>query len=181
MARSTNPIRSGLALLAATLALAGCGGGAVDSGGLTASDWNDAQSAMNLLQRSNIPTQLVNLTATIGLPPAACRVHLESTHPKTFVVYVFWVPFVSSRAFTWMAMTIGSNTGKDAFHLGAEPVLPPAAASLTGSGTLVSQLGPRQTARNQAVMKAHAGDAFSKPGARCQVLRNGYLRLLPYA
>jgi hypothetical protein len=26
---------------------------------------------------------------------------------------------------------------------------------------------------------AHGGNVFSKPGAKCQVLQNGYLRLVP--
>jgi hypothetical protein len=172
-ARGVKPLsRRALAhgLLAAfgSAALSGCGGGGRDSGGLTAAERNDAQAAMNALQNSNIPLQLVGLTTVAGLAPAACRVHLSSRDPNTFKVYVFWVPFQRTRPYSWLEMTITKDPGRDAFHLGtALPVNP-------------STAGKRAQARiDRSVISAHAGDTFRKPGADCQVLMNGNLRLVP--
>jgi hypothetical protein len=76
--------------------------GGADSGGFSAADRNAAQTAMNSLQTSNIPTQLINLSATAGLAPAACQVHLVSTKPHTFKVYVFWIPYVGPQSYSWL-------------------------------------------------------------------------------
>lgn len=177
----------GLAGIVGAVALTGCGGG-VDSGGLSAKDRSAAQAAMNALQGSNITTQLVSLSTTAGRVPAACRVHLQSTSPRTFKVYVFWVPFIGPQGYTWLQMTLGENVAEDKFHLGtAEAVLPSGiqlpdgriVAPSESNYDPLSMGGKRQVARNRQMLKAHAGDVFSKPGANCQVLMNGYLRLLP--
>ena len=157
-----------LAASAAAAALTGCGGSARDSGGLTAAERDDAQRAMNALQSSNISIQLVGLTTVAGLAPAACRVHLVSRKPNMFKVYVFWVPFQPSRPYSWLEMKITKDPTRDTFRLGtAQPIV--------GDGA-----GRRERARaDRRVLAAHAGDSFGKPGAGCQVLMNGYLKLVP--
>jgi hypothetical protein len=183
-------VRVCAALVAATgvAALAGCGSGGVDSGGLTADDRMAAQAAMDALRDSNIPIQLVNITDTVQSVPAACRVRLVSRKPSTFRVYVFWVPWLGSQPYTWLDMTIGKDVSQDRFHLGTEqPVLPGGRLDpnkrdvnpYTVDTTLLSRYGPQQAKKNREVLGAHAGDVFSKPGARCQVLMNGHLRLVP--
>jgi hypothetical protein len=165
---SCRALALGLLVAIGGVAVSGCGGSGRDSGGLTAGERNDAQAAMNALQNSNIPLQLVGLTTVAGLAPAACRVHLSSHDPNTFKVYVFWVPTERTRPYSWLEMTITKDAGRDAFHLGtALPVSP-------------STTGKRAQARiDRSVISAHAGDTFTKPGADCQVLMNGNLRLVP--
>jgi hypothetical protein len=170
--------------------LAGCGGGGVDSGGLTAGDRNDAQAAFDALHTSNIPTQLLNLSATAGRVPAACRVHLASKNPSTFNVYIFWIPYVGPQSYTWLNMQITKDANRDKFHLGSAPAVLPGGVQLPGGQMVVAPLadydtplskyGPQQDRRNRQFLLAHAGQTFQKPGARCQILRNGYLQLLPY-
>lgn len=169
--------------------LAGCGSGGVDSGGLSAGDRKAAQAALDALQNSNISLQLINLSATALTAPTTCRVHLESRKQSTFKVYVFWVPYIGSQTYTWLNMTITKDASRDKFHLGtAPPVLPgglltPGGKSVArGSAdydTPLSLYGPQQARRNRQVLMAHAGNVFAKPGAKCQVLKNGYLRLMP--
>lgn len=176
-----------VALIGAAV-LAGCGNGAVDSGGLTAGDRNAAQAALNALQHSSIPHTLVNMTFASRLPPAACQVHLESRSPTTFEVYLFWVPFIGS-SYTWMDMSLTSATARDTFHIGSAVAALPG-GKLASNGryilpksrdfdTPLSAFGAAQAKRNKVVLMAHAGDVFSKPGSKCQVLSNGYLRLVP--
>jgi hypothetical protein len=165
-------LAAGAAAATAGLVLTGCGGGGVDSGGLSSSDRKAAQNVLDTLQNTSIPTTLVSLTATAGLVPQACRVHLESRKPSTFKLFVFWKPYVppgyapatnagaddvQQQSYSWIAATIGDNVNNDTFHLGHAPSALPRAK----------------------VMASNAGNVFSKPGARCQVLQNGYLRLLP--
>jgi hypothetical protein len=157
-----------LAASAAAVTLTGCGGAARDSGGLTAAERDDAQRAMNALQDSNIPIQLVGMTTVAGLAPEACRVHLVSRRPNTFRVYVFWVPYAPTRPYTWLDMRITKDPGNDTFHLGtAQPVI----GEKAGRG--------ERARADTRVLTAHAGTSFADPGADCQVLMNGYLRLVP--
>jgi hypothetical protein len=178
-----------LVVTAGVAALAGCGGGgAVDSGGLTAGDRKAAQAAMDALRKSNIPLQLVTITDTVQEVPAACRVRLVSKDPSTFRVYVFWIPWLGSEPYTWLDMTFTKDVSQGTFRLGTDkPVLP--SGRLTPNGrnvnpysvdaTLLSRYGPAQARKNRQVLMAHAGNVFSKPGAKCQVLMNGDLRLVP--
>ena len=177
-----------LVAVAAAAVLAGCGSGAVDSGGLTGADRNSAQAALNALQHSSIPHTLINMTFASRLPPAACRVHLESRNPITFKVYIFWVPFIG-ESYTWLDMSITSAASRDTFHIGsAVAALPGGTLAPNGRSivpktrdfdTPLSVFGAQQTRRNTLALMAHAGHVFSKPGAKCQVLTNGYLRLVP--
>jgi hypothetical protein len=186
--RTGNGLRLAVVAIASAAALAGCGGG-VDSGGLTAGDRSAAQAAMDALQTSNIPAQLVDLTATAGLAPAACQVHLESKDPSTFKVYVFWIPYIGPQSYSWLDMTITKDASLDKFHLGTAASVLPGGDQLPGGAavapampdydTPLSQYGPQQAKVNERVLMAHAGNVFTKPEAKCQVLMNGYLRLMP--
>jgi hypothetical protein len=175
------------ALLVACV-LAFCGGSRADSGGLTAGDRNAAQAALSALNGSNVSLQLVNLTLEAQAVPAACRVHLVSRTPSAFKVYLFWIPWYGSGTYTWLNMSIRKNPSLDTFLLGmAKPVLPGGVLAPNGRSipaytldtTLLSRYGPAQAKKNHAVLMAHAGSAFAKPGAKCQVLNNGDLRLIP--
>jgi hypothetical protein len=168
--------------------LASCGTTSVDSGGLSANDRDAAQGVLNTLHGSNIATQLVGISETVQELPAACRVHVVSGNPTKLKVYVFWIPYTGGNNYTWLNMTLTPNPSDDTFHLGAaHPVLPGGQLNPDGQGvnpysvdtTVLSAYGRQQRIRNHAMLIAHAGDTLSAPGANCQVLRNGDLRLLP--
>lgn len=142
---------------------------------------------MNALQHSSIPHTLVNMTFASRLPPAACQVHLESRNPTAFKVYIFWVPFIGA-SYTWLDMSITHDASRDKFHIGsAVAALPGGKLGPSGRSILpktrdfdtpLSAFGAQQVKRNKAAIAAHAGDIFSKPAAKCQILANGYLRLV---
>ncbi|MBV8080965.1 MAG: hypothetical protein JO186_11400 [Actinobacteria bacterium] len=179
---------SAAALAAVVLVAAGCGGG-VDKGGMTSGDRKAAQAALDALHGSNIPLQLVGISTTAGEPPAACRVHVESRHPARFSVYVFWIPYTGAQTYSWLNMTIAEDAKQDTFHLGTgQPALPGGILAPNGESILpgtadydtpLSHYGPQQARKNEQVLRSHAGDTFAKPTARCIVLMNGDLRLLP--
>lgn len=175
-------------IAAAATVLVGCGAEKVDSGGLSAGERSTAQAALNTLHRTNIPTQLVAISENAQAVPAACRVHPLSTGSETYHVYLFWIPWLGGEDYTWLDMTIAKDPSQDKFHLGlAHPVLPSGRLSQNGTSivpwsadtTLLSLYGSAQVRKSHQLLMAHAGDAFSKPGANCRVLRNGDLRLLP--
>jgi len=174
---------------AGVLALAGCASHAVDSGGLTARERTAAQSAMDGLQNSNISLQLVAITKWVQRVPAACRIRLVSRNPSTYKVYVFWIPYLAAEPYVWLNMKVTNDPRTSTFHLGtSEPVLLPG-GRLSANGrsvnprsvdtTLLSRYGPQQARKSHETLVAHGGDVFAKPGAMCQVLKNGSLRLLP--
>jgi hypothetical protein len=154
-----------LVVLATTMSLAGCGSGSqVDGSGFTASDRKLAQADLDSLRQTSIPTAFVSITATARTAPAVCRIHLNSTKPKTFKLFLFWVPFsnlaVTKEAikttYTWFDATIGQDVRQDVFHIGhAKPDAP-----------------------KGRVLKSHAGTAFARPSKPCEVLDTGYLRLV---
>jgi hypothetical protein len=171
------------------LALAGCGSDSVDSGGFTAHDRTGAQSALDELQNSNISLQLVTITRWVQNAPAACRIHLVSRNPNTYKVYVFWIPYLAAEPYVWINMKVTKDPQTSTFHLGtADPVLLPG-GRLSANGrsvnplsvdtTLLSRYGAQQARKSQKTLVAHGGDVFAKPGAKCQLLTNGSLRLLP--
>lgn len=177
-----------LTALAVVCALAGCGGSAVDSGGLTAGDRKSAQAALDALHGSNVALQVVTTTKIVESTPATCRVHLLSKSPATFRVYVFWIPWLGSEAYTWLDLKVTKDPAKDTFLMGtAKPVLPGGLLTANGHSidpfsqdtTILSRYGPQQAKKNHEVLMAHAGNVFRKPGARCQALSNGDLRLVP--
>ena len=177
-----------IVIAAGVLALAGCGSDAVDSGGLTGRERETAQSAVNSLQNSNISLQLVNITRWVQSVPAACRIRLASRNPSTYKVYIFWIPWLAAAPYVWLNMNLTDDPRTSTFHLGtAQPVLPGGRLKRDGrtvnrasvDTTLLSRYGPEQARKSRQILVAHGGDVFAKPGARCQVLKNGSIRLLP--
>ena len=185
-----------LVAAAGVLALAGCSSHAAHSsaqssagsGDLTAKDRQAAQSALDGLQNSNISLQLVSITKWVQSVPAACQVGLVSRSPTEFQVYVFWVPWLAAEPYAWLNMNLTSDPRTSTFHLGTvEPVLSGGRLEKNGrkispgsiDTTLLSRYGPQQARRGRAILAAHAGGVFAKPSARCQVLQDGSLRLLP--
>jgi hypothetical protein len=173
---------------AVALALAGCASDAVDSGGLTARERESAQTAVDSLQNSNISLQLVTITHWVQSVPAACRIRLASRNPSTFEVYVFWIPWLAAAPYVWLNMKLTDDPRTSTFRLGtAQPVLPGGRLNRDGrtvnrasvDTTLLSRYGPEQARKSRQIMVAHGGGVFAKPGARCQVLQNGSIRLLP--
>jgi hypothetical protein len=165
-----------------------CKAGCADSGGLTDDDRAEAQSAMDSLQNSNISLQLVTITRWVQSAPATCRIHLVSRSPNTFEIYVFWIPWLAAQPYVWLNMTVTNDPETSTFHLGTtQPVLPGGRLNPNGrtvnrrsvDTTLLSRYGAEQARKGEEILTAHGGDVFAKPGARCQVLRNGSLRLLP--
>jgi hypothetical protein len=180
---------AGAGLLALALALAGCGGGGKDSGGLTAHDRKAAQTAVDGLRGSNIAYQMVTITRWVQNPPSACRIHLASRNPDTYAVYVFWTPYLAAEPYVWLNMKLTGDPKTSSFQMGtSEPVLLPG-GKLSANGqkvnplsvdtTLLSRYGPKQVEKTRKTLRAHGGDAFAKPGAGCQLLTNGSLRLVP--
>ena len=178
-----------VAIAVSVFALAGCGSDSMDSGGLTAHDRTAAQNAMGELKGSNIPLQLLAITRWVQNVPAACRIHLVSRNPNTYKVYVFWIPYLAAEPYVWINMKVTEDPQTSTFHLGtSEPVLLPG-GRLSSNGrsvnplsvdtTVLSRYGAQQARKSHKTLIAHGGDVFAKPGARCQVLTNGSLRLLP--
>jgi hypothetical protein len=177
-----------LALVASVLAVAGCTGDGNDAGGLGTRERETAQNALDVLQGSNISLQLVNITRWVQNPPAECRVRVESADPSRVEVYVFWVPWLAATPYVWLDMRLTNDPRTSTFHLGtSQPVLPggrlkPDGRSVNRASvdtTLLSRYGPDQARKGRELMRAHGGDVFTRPSARCQVLENGGLRLLP--
>jgi hypothetical protein len=178
-----------IVVAAGVLVLAGCGSNAVDSGGLTAHDRAAAQSAMDTLQNTNISLQLRAITKWVQRVPEACRIRVVSQNPSTYEVYVFWIPYLAVEPYVWLNMKVTNDPRTSTFHLGtSEPVLLPGGRlSVNGrtvnprsvDTTLLSRYGPQQVRKSHETLIAHGGDVFAKPGAPCQVLKNGSLRVLP--
>ena len=162
----------------------------VDAGGLTARERAAAQAAMDSLQNSNIPLQLVAISRWVQGVPATCRVSLVSQSPSRYEVYFFWVPWLAAEPYVWLKLNVTSDLRTSTAHLGTlQPVLPGGRLKANGQSvnrlsvdtTLLSLYGPQQAKKGRELMTAHGGDVFAKPGATCQVLKNGNLRLLPSA
>jgi hypothetical protein len=148
-------------------ALAGCGGGSkTDAGGFTASDFRGAQKALDALAQTSVYDAALDITQTAAEDPTACVVHVESRDPLLFRVLLTWKPNTANlggsveqgaggRTFSWIVAVIGPNGihGEYSFHQGNE---------LTN-----------------AALKAHYGDAFSKPLEKCLLLQNQAFGLLP--
>jgi hypothetical protein len=177
-----------IVIAAGVLALAGCGSYSADSGGLTAGDRKSAQSVLDGLQNSNISLQLVTITRWVQSVPAACRVRLVSRDPSTYKVYVFWIPWLAAAPYVWLNMNVTDDPKTSTFRLGtAQPVLPGGRLKRDGQSvnrgtvdtTLLSRYGAEQARKSRQILVARGGNVFAKPGAKCQLLQNGSLRLLP--
>jgi hypothetical protein len=161
---------------------------ATASGGLTAAERADAQRALDGLQDSNISLQLAAITRKWAQnAPATCRVALVSRNPNRFKVYVFWVPWLAAEPYIWLNMNLADDPHASTFTLGTtQPVLPGGRLTRNGRSvnrlsvdtTLLSRYGPEQTEKGREIMAAHAGDVLTKPGATCEVLENGSLKLV---
>jgi hypothetical protein len=174
---------------ACVLALAGCGSSGADSGGFTGHDRTAAQGALDSLQSSNIPVQITTITKWVQRVPAACRIHLVSQNPNTYEVYVFWIPYLAAEPYVWLNMKVTDNPRTSTFHFGtSDPVLLPG-GRLNSTGrsvnqrsvdtTVLSRYGAQQDRKNQKTLMVHGGDVFANPSAKCQLLTNGSLSLLP--
>jgi hypothetical protein len=111
-----------------------------------------------------------------------------SRNPNTYKVYVFWIPWLAAAPYVWVNMNITGDPRTGTFHLDtAQPVLPGGRLNRDGrtinrgsvDTTLLSRYGPPQAKKSQQLLRAKGGDVFAKPGASCQLLKNGSLRLLP--
>jgi hypothetical protein len=179
------------AAAAGVLVLAGCGGGSsVDSGGFTAAERQAAQAALDGLQDSNISLQLLAMTQWTQNLPAACRIRQVSKEPVAYEAYVFWIPWLAEAPYVWLNMKLTGDPKTSTFDLGtAEPILPGGRLNQDGrtirpgsaDTTLLERYGAQQERKSQALLREHAGTTLQKPGADCQVLKNGALRLLPAA
>jgi hypothetical protein len=157
------------------------------SGVLTPAERADAQRALDGLQDSNISFQLATTTKKWAQSaPATCRVALVSRNPNRFKVYVFWVPWLAAEPYIWLNMNLANDQQQSTFTLGTtQPVLPGGRLTRNGRSvnrlsvdtTLLSRYGPEQAAKGRKIMVAHAGGVLTKPGATCEVLQNGSLKL----
>jgi hypothetical protein len=155
----------------ATLLLAGCGGGGgADANGFTASQRSAARTVLTELGQTSIYDIALKTSLTQAEVPTTCVVHIQSTNPLTFEMFLSWVPNPEAlgnqgagrpsgylRAYSWLQAVVGASglKGDYSFHSGNE---------LT-----------------EAAMRAHYGDVFTKPVANCLVLQNRKFGLLPPA
>jgi hypothetical protein len=176
-----------LAIAVVVLAIAGCGSDGPDSGGLTGGERASAQKAVDAIQNSNISSQLVTITRWVQATPAACRIRRVSESPSTYRVYLFWIPWLAAAPYVWVDMHLTDDPKTRTFHLGtAQPVLPGGRLNRDGrtinrasvDSTLLSRYGAEQAKKSQEILRARGGTVFEKPGATCQLLANGSLRVV---
>jgi hypothetical protein len=156
-------VLAGLALVA--LLLAGCGGTATDAGGFTATQFTDAQKALDALAQTSVYDAALAITQTAAEDPTACVVHIEKANPLTFKVLMTWKPNIANlggtvaqgaggRLFSWITATIGPQglAGDYSFHEGNESTL--------------------------KALEGRYGNAFAKPVEKCLLLQNDAFGLL---
>jgi len=156
------------ALGAATIALAGCGGGGggTDSGGFTTGEFNAARDVLDQLAQTAVYDTAVKLSYTMAEVPTTCVVHIEQRSPLTFRMFMSWVPNIEAlggdvahnaagRSYSWLDATITASglKGDYSFHQGNEKTLED--------------------------LRSHYGDVFQKPVENCLVLQNQKFGLLP--
>ncbi len=147
--------------VAAVALLAGCGGGKVDAGGFTSSQFTAAKNALGVLGPTAVYDNALKTSLTFASPPTNCVVHIESTKPLTFRLFMTWIPDQSKlgkgteRPYSWLSAVIGTNglKGDYSFHSGNEV--------------------------SEAALKAQYGTVFDKPVEKCLVLENRRFGLLP--
>jgi hypothetical protein len=143
--------------IASAALLSACGGsGGVDRGGFTAEDRKAARVVLGLLSQTSVYTSAAEISYTEGFPPTACAVHIVKRTPLTFKVFMSWIPPRGiNRTYSWLQAVVGPEGLKQdyAFHLGSETT--------------------------EAALRAHYGDAFSKPVHKCLVLQTHSFALLP--
>jgi len=145
-------------------ALSACGGGTVDAGGLTAGDRKAADDILRQLRSTSIPSVLFEETAIAAAAPDICRLRLQSENPRRFRLFIFWTPQRDPQpetgqnlpTYTWLDATLADQIVESKFRLGhADSRLP-----------------------RTKVVRSHAGNVLTKPGASCVLLSNGSLKLL---
>jgi hypothetical protein len=154
-----------LAVPVLVAALAGCGGGGhVDQGGFSAHDRVVAQLSLDTLEHTNIPNALISMASAADFPPAACFVHRLTTKPATFEVFVDWQPYNAYNAYEskrgdyiFVDGTVSADANAAAFHVAY------AASSVPAL---------------QAFALHQPKDVMTKPFEKCELLQNGYLRLV---
>ena len=152
-----------LALVAAAalaaVSLTGCGGGGseVDSGGFTAADWKAAQDMLSTLARTSLWDTAAQVTYTNGAPTTACGIHIVKSKPRTFKVFMAWIPGGGgiNRRYAWLQAVVGPELLKQDYSFRLRYTL------------------------TERALRSHYGDTFTKPYARCLVLENGRFALLP--
>src|SRR5712691_4032332 len=135
VARAPSALRLAFIGVASAVVLAGCGGGGggrVDSGGFTASQFDAARNALTLLGQTSIYDAALKLSYTQADVPTACVVHIEQQQPLTFKVFMTWVPNTTAlgggpaaaaqRSYSWLEAVIGTSglKGDYSFHQGNE-------------------------------------------------------------
>jgi len=152
--------------LTAVLLVAGCGSTRTDSDGFTAADRLSAETTLAALAQTSVYDTALDITQTAAEDPTACQVHIQSTHPLTFEVFMTWIPNIKNlggtvqqkageRLYSWIRaiMTPAGVKGSYSLHQGND---------MTLSG-----------------LDAQYGDAFAKPSAKCLLLQNDAFGLLP--
>ena len=173
---------------ALAFALAGCGSTPPDPTGFTPRERKAAQATLDAFQNTNISFQLIAMTQLTQSVPSACQVRLVSQDPPTYKIYLFWIPWLAAEPYVWLNMDVPADPKASTLKLGlSEPILPGGRLSRDGQSinrgsvdtTLLSRYGADQEKKSQALLREHGGDVFAKPSAKCQVLKNGAIRLLP--
>ena len=93
--RSSGRVRAFLlapVALIAVAALGGCGGGGVDGNGFTANDRRAARNALSILARTSVYDAAREISLTEAHVPDRCVVHIQTSKPLTFRVFMTWVP-----------------------------------------------------------------------------------------
>src|SRR5262245_27872941 len=103
---------------------------------------------------------------------------------------MFWIPWLAAAPYVWVDLHLTGDPQTSTFHLGtSQPVLPGGPLRRDGKTinrgsvdtTLLSRYGPEQAKKSHDILVARGGNVFQKPGARCQLRKNGSLRVLPSA
>ena len=152
---------------AAAIVLAGCGGsGGADAGGFTSSLRQSAQQALNNLQYSSVPTTLAGVVNTPQFL-SACTVHVESTKPLVFRLFMEWSPKSTGKA-----LARSESVGEERVRFSWLRVIMPAHSSNTtvNFGQIPAKLPIGKATR---LLETDAGPAFQKPFESCELLPNG--------
>jgi hypothetical protein len=158
-------------LIAVSLALvlglvaSGCGSQATDAGGFTGSLRHSAQAALNGLQYSAIPQVLVGIDQTAQVLNA-CTVHLVTTKPLVFRLFLDWNPAFSQKALA----TAESDNPRLVRFTWFDAIIPANGDPKFNSGQILADV-PIQKATHE--LESHFGPAFVDPFENCEVLRNG--------
>jgi hypothetical protein len=155
-------------LVACVVSLAACGSSATQEltgTTMTSSELKAAQGALDLLQRTTIPSRVVAISYQQGTAPTTCSVLPTSAGNGQFKLYVAWASSLPGyttvpKSVLFATITQQSST-RDSFKV----------------FTFRNRYGkpePLSVEVNANLERA----ALSKPSAQCQVLENGHLQLL---